>query len=205
MQTIELFSGTKSFSAVARRFGHKTFTVDNDNSFSPDLCKDINQVARARPSAQARHPLGVAAVRGIQRRRHREELASRRRARRRARPRRDQSRRAHARRHRLDGADMVVHREPARDAPQDAVHARTHPAHRHVLPVRRHAHEADRHLDERLVVDAAAALQERRQLSRRGAARLEDRHAGNRPRQRPRPHPARAVRGDILTAESRQR
>lgn len=45
MQTIELFSGTESFSSVARHFGHKTFTVDNDNSFSPDLCKDINQVS----------------------------------------------------------------------------------------------------------------------------------------------------------------
>ncbi|MCC3246428.1 DNA cytosine methyltransferase [Methylocystis sp. WRRC1] len=44
MQTIELFSGTESFSGVARRFRHQTFTVDNDNSFNPDLCEDIRHI-----------------------------------------------------------------------------------------------------------------------------------------------------------------
>ena len=41
MKILELFSGTESFSKVARERGHECFTVDNDNSFKPDLCKDI--------------------------------------------------------------------------------------------------------------------------------------------------------------------
>ena len=41
MKILELFSGTESFSKVARERNHETFTVDLDRSFKPDLCKDI--------------------------------------------------------------------------------------------------------------------------------------------------------------------
>ncbi len=41
MKILELFSGTESFSKVARARGHECFTVDNDPQFKPDLCKDI--------------------------------------------------------------------------------------------------------------------------------------------------------------------
>ena len=41
MKILELFSGTESFSKVARERGHETFTVDNDKQFSPNLCIDI--------------------------------------------------------------------------------------------------------------------------------------------------------------------
>ena len=41
MNILELFSGTGSFSKVARERGHQTFTVDIDSYFKPDLCKDI--------------------------------------------------------------------------------------------------------------------------------------------------------------------
>lgn len=41
MKILELFSGTESFSKVARERGHKYFTVDNDKQHNPDLCKDI--------------------------------------------------------------------------------------------------------------------------------------------------------------------
>jgi len=41
MKTLELFCGTKSFSNIAKELGHKTFTVDIDEYFNPDLCKDI--------------------------------------------------------------------------------------------------------------------------------------------------------------------
>ncbi len=41
MIILELFSGTESFSKVARERGHETFTVDMDRSFNPDLCIDI--------------------------------------------------------------------------------------------------------------------------------------------------------------------
>ncbi len=41
MKILELFSGTESFSKVARERGHETFTVDNDKQFKPDLGIDI--------------------------------------------------------------------------------------------------------------------------------------------------------------------
>ena len=44
MKILELFSGTESFSKVARLRGHQTFTIDNNKQFNPDLCKDIMEV-----------------------------------------------------------------------------------------------------------------------------------------------------------------
>lgn len=41
MNTIELFSGTKSFSKVAKALGHSTLTIDNDMYLDPDCVKDI--------------------------------------------------------------------------------------------------------------------------------------------------------------------
>jgi hypothetical protein len=44
MKTVELFCGLKSFSNVAKTLGHDTFTVDIDDKFSPNLCRDILQM-----------------------------------------------------------------------------------------------------------------------------------------------------------------
>ncbi len=33
MKTVELFAGTQSFSKVAKELGHKTFCVDNNDTF----------------------------------------------------------------------------------------------------------------------------------------------------------------------------
>lgn len=41
MKTIELFAGTKSFSKVMREHGHSTFTIDNNPSLEPDVCKSM--------------------------------------------------------------------------------------------------------------------------------------------------------------------
>lgn len=41
MNTVELFSGTKSFSKVAKQHGFNTFTVDIDSNLEPDLVCDI--------------------------------------------------------------------------------------------------------------------------------------------------------------------
>lgn len=46
MRTVELFCGTKSFSKVAESLGHKTFTVDINPLFEPDLKKDILKLQR---------------------------------------------------------------------------------------------------------------------------------------------------------------
>ena len=41
MKILELFSGTESFSNVARKRGHKCFSVDWDKKFNPNLVTDI--------------------------------------------------------------------------------------------------------------------------------------------------------------------
>jgi site-specific DNA-cytosine methylase len=42
MQTLELFSGTKSFSKIASsKYNYETITIDNDSSLNPDICIDI--------------------------------------------------------------------------------------------------------------------------------------------------------------------
>ena len=46
MKILELFSGTESFSKVARERGHECFTIDLDRSFNPSLCKDILEVTK---------------------------------------------------------------------------------------------------------------------------------------------------------------
>lgn len=42
---LELFCGTKSFVRAAEEAGHKTFTIDFDAQFDPDLCMDIRDIA----------------------------------------------------------------------------------------------------------------------------------------------------------------
>lgn len=44
MKVLELFSGTESFSKVARERGHETFTVDINPDFKPDLVRDIMEL-----------------------------------------------------------------------------------------------------------------------------------------------------------------
>jgi hypothetical protein len=41
MKTIELFSGTGSFSKAAKDMGYGTFTIDIEKRFNPDICLDI--------------------------------------------------------------------------------------------------------------------------------------------------------------------
>jgi hypothetical protein len=41
METNEWFCGKKSMSNVLNERGHRTFTIDNDKSFNPDLCIDV--------------------------------------------------------------------------------------------------------------------------------------------------------------------
>jgi hypothetical protein len=45
MKTIELFSGTESFSKVARSWGFATFTVDIEPRFNPRLVADVRELS----------------------------------------------------------------------------------------------------------------------------------------------------------------
>jgi len=44
MRLLELFCGTKSISKEAIKLGWEVFTIDNDESLSPDLCIDIRKL-----------------------------------------------------------------------------------------------------------------------------------------------------------------
>lgn len=44
MQTLEIFSGTESFSKVAKERGHATFTVDDDPQFNPTWSGDVRRM-----------------------------------------------------------------------------------------------------------------------------------------------------------------
>jgi len=44
MNTIEIFSGKRSYSNVAKKLGHKTFTIDNNKDLEPDQCVDFLQL-----------------------------------------------------------------------------------------------------------------------------------------------------------------
>lgn len=56
MITLELFCGTKSFSKYAKKLGHKTFTIDMDSRFKPDLCIDILKFNINMLPEEFRHP-----------------------------------------------------------------------------------------------------------------------------------------------------
>ena len=56
MITLELFSGTESFSKVARARGHYTFTVDIEPKFNPSLVKDISVITLDDIPKEFRHP-----------------------------------------------------------------------------------------------------------------------------------------------------
>lgn len=47
MKTVELFSGTGSFSKVAKELGHEIFRVEIDDYFEAELHKDILEVQRS--------------------------------------------------------------------------------------------------------------------------------------------------------------
>lgn len=44
MKTIELFAGTRSFSKVAKEYGHETFTTDYEEIDGQDLVSDIREL-----------------------------------------------------------------------------------------------------------------------------------------------------------------
>lgn len=47
MRTQEYYCGTKSFSKVMQAHGHKTFTVDIEAQFEPDVCIDVRNFTPA--------------------------------------------------------------------------------------------------------------------------------------------------------------
>lgn len=56
MKILELFSGTASFSNVAKEKGHTVYTLDFDKQFNPDLCIDILDFNISTLPEKFRHP-----------------------------------------------------------------------------------------------------------------------------------------------------
>lgn len=56
MKILELFSGTASFSNVAKERGHDVFTIDFDKQFNPDLCIDILKFDISMLPEEFKHP-----------------------------------------------------------------------------------------------------------------------------------------------------
>ena len=56
MKVLELFSGTESFSKVARARGHETFTIDLDEKFHPSLVADVGKLQVDDLPEAWRHP-----------------------------------------------------------------------------------------------------------------------------------------------------
>jgi site-specific DNA-cytosine methylase len=56
MIILELFSGTESFSKVAQERKHKSFTIDFDKKFNPNLCIDISLFNISMLPEEFRHP-----------------------------------------------------------------------------------------------------------------------------------------------------
>ena len=56
MKILELFSGTESFSNVARERGHDVFTIDLDKQFNPNLCIDILDFDISMLPEEFKHP-----------------------------------------------------------------------------------------------------------------------------------------------------
>jgi hypothetical protein len=56
LKVLELFSGTASFSNVAKKRGHKVFTIDFDKTFNPDLCIDILDFDISMLPEEFKHP-----------------------------------------------------------------------------------------------------------------------------------------------------
>ncbi len=44
LNTVEIFSGTKSFSKVMEKHGHSTFTIDNNPALNPDKVVDVREI-----------------------------------------------------------------------------------------------------------------------------------------------------------------
>ena len=56
MKILEFYCGTKSFSKVANREGHKVFTIDFNEKFKPDLCCDMLYFSKKLLPVEQRKP-----------------------------------------------------------------------------------------------------------------------------------------------------
>ena len=182
MRVLELFAGTRSIGKAFEAHGHQVFSVEWDKSFENiDLYEDVMKVTPeeivkrfGRPDVIWASPdcttYSIAAISHHRKRGGGAELGRCFRVRAVLRPREPS-------RSQPDYgpvAYLVVHREPARRYAEDGLHVRPSAAHRYILPVRRHPHEADGHLDEPPRPRVQTTMSQRRPVPHPSAARRED-------------------------------
>lgn len=184
MRTLELFAGTKSFSKVAKELGHETFTVEMDPRFEPDVSADVRLWEPWQPETEdidvlwASPPCQGFSVAVIGRNWNHD-----------ATPKTDSARLAMELVQRTLELIRIIRprywfienpRGTLRKMPWMDEFLREQgggPEDGHVLPVRRHAPEAHRHLDQLHGLGAEAHLQARSAVPRGRAPRLAHRHA----------------------------
>lgn len=163
MKVIELFAGSRSIGKAAEELGLDVWSTDLHPFDGIDLAEDILKLsADDIPHAGEDTILWASPpLYGIQRSKYREALGV---------PWRTEDRHrslgygvstAHTQAHRGHQPEVLVHREPTRDATQAPDDGGTASTHGDVLPVRGQAHEAHRHMDQLRRVDSAPRLQER--------------------------------------------
>lgn len=180
MKVLELFAGTRSIGKAFETHGHQVFSVEWDKSFENiDLYEDVLKVTPeeivkrfGRPDVIWASPdcttYSIAAI-SHHRKRGGAELGRRFRVRAVLRP-------CEPSRSQPDHgpvAYLVVHRESARRYAENGLYVRPSTAHRYILPVRRHPHEADGHLDEPPRPRVQTAMSQRRPVPHPSAARRE--------------------------------
>lgn len=201
MKVLELFSGTRSIGEAFEKRGHEVFSVEWDESLPADLHADIEflkapDVLRAfgRPDVVWASPdCATFSMAGISRHRRKNANTGN------LDPVSDYALKCD----RVDLAMLRLIRDlrpalyfienPRAGLRKQDMMAVIPPPHRHLLPIRREGHEADRHIHERLRPAILPAVPQRGALPRVGAARVEVRHAGPGERARARAHPREAV------------
>ena len=155
MKVVELFAGTRSIGRAFERRGHEVLSIDWDERFEDiDIYGDVLEVSYrdildriGKPDVIWASPdcttYSIAAISHHRKREDHGNLLGM----------SDYARvcdRVNLHMHNLImmlTPPHLVHREPSRGHEEDGLHARFGAPHAHLLPVRRHPHEAHRHLD----------------------------------------------------------
>lgn len=203
MRVLELFAGTRSISRAFDRRGHKTFSIEWDKKFENiDIYDDINNITAERiielcggvPDVIWASPdCTTYSVAAISHHREKDEATGN------LNPESEYAKFCDkTNKHVLELIRELNPKyyfiENPRGAAQDELHDRPPKIHGDLLPIRRQAHETDRHLDESSRPEIPTDLQERRTMPRKGSTGEQNRHPGAKRLSYTKPNPARTLR-----------
>lgn len=200
MNTVELFSGTKSFSKVMEEYGFLTETIDNDISLDPGIVGDMRDVPDnyfphthmlwASPPCQG---FSVAVIGRNWNRDYTPKTGSARLGMELAQKTISIIETSRPRWWFIENPRGMLRKMPFMS---EFLLRAGGPAYGLVLLLWRLAPEAHRHMDQCALVEPEAYLRARRAMPCRSSARLADRNAGYQRREGSRTYPLRPLRGD---------